>query len=301
MTNFVLDGQNADDCIDGDYLRLNGSETHWETAEIVLEASTEESPPTYLTDVGAYVLVNCAATQVRRSFSMTPLSNSTGFQARIMIPRTDVTQKATISVEVVASFGDRRRVVGSAIDWTLAVEVGEAPSAASAPPLSSTWIDFTAGDAPSEVRQNPTSYCYVDMTKSPPLLYLNSGIDGFQSLIMADNAKTERRRHRDLLGATVARRVATTLIRAAVDEVTPGEYGAPASGPTSGLLKNICEAVAGELPDTESVDDLFERITSLAGNPNAAAQFWSEVDLALDRMTGLSDVIVRTCGEVKHA
>ncbi len=90
------------------------------------------------------------------------------------------------------------------------------------------------------------------------------------------------------------------MLRAAFDEVTPGEYGAPAAGPTSGLLKSISEAVATELPDTESADQLYEKIATLSSNPTAAAAFWADVDLALDRMTGLSDTIVRICAEVKY-
>ena len=300
VSGFVLDGQDAGDNIDSDYLRLNGSERTWSTAEVLLTTSTTENVPAGLTDQTAYVLVACSGTQLRRTFPMTQMPDGNGFQARLRISRTAVTQKATMSVEIVAQFGDRRRVVGRAVDWTLAVEASEAPRPAGAPPLRSTWIDFAGDDAPPEARRNPTGYCYVDITKSPPLLYLNSGIDGFQSLIMADNAKTERRRHRDLLGATVARQAANTLFRAAVEEVAPGEYGAPAAGPTSGLLRNICEAVASELPDTEAVDDLYERISNLSGNPGATAIFWADVDLALDRMTGLSEAIVRICGEVKH-
>ena len=174
------------------------------------------------------------------------------------------------------------------------------PRPAGAPPLRSTWVDFASSDAPPEVRRNATGYCYVDITQSPPTLYLNSGIDGFQSLIMAENAKTERRRHRDVLGAMAARQVAHSLFRAACAEVIPGDYGAPATGPTTALLRNICETVAAELPDTESAEDLYERIASLPTNPTAAATFWAEVDLMLDRITGLSDTIARVCAEAKH-
>ena len=300
ISEFVLDGQGAGEFIEADYLRLNGSERTWSTAEIGLAASTSELIPSDLTDQSAHVLIACPATQLRRAFPMTPMSDGNGFEARISVPRTALTQKATISVEVVAQFGDRFRLVGTAVDWTLTVEVGEAPRPGGALPLRSTWVDFAGSDAPPEARRNPTGYCYIDITKSPPLLYLNSGIDGLQSLIMADNAKTERRRHRDLLGATVARQVANTLFRAAFDEVTPGEFGASAVGPTNGLLSNICEAVATELPDTESADQLYEKIATLSSNPTAAAAFWTDVDLAIDRMTGLADTIVRICAEVKH-
>jgi hypothetical protein len=300
VSGFVLDGDDANECIDTDYLRLNGSERVWGAAEITLSATTNELPPSGLTDQSAYVLVACTATQLRQSYPMNPISGGNGFEARVSLPRMALAQKATIAVEVVAQFEDRRRAVGSAVDWTLTVDAGEAPRRSGYMPLSSTWIDFGSDDAPSEARRNPTGYCYVDVTKSPPLLYLNSGIDGFQSLIMADNAKTERRRHRDFLGATVARQVANTLFRAAVEEVIPGEFGAPAVGPISALLNNICVSVANELPDTESADQIYEKIATLSGNPAAAAAFWADVDLALDRMTGLSETIVRICAEVKH-
>jgi hypothetical protein len=300
VSGFVLDGQNASEYIDTDYLRLNGAERAWGTADITLSVSTNEGIPSGLTDQSAHVLIACSTTQLRRSYPMIPMSDGKGFEALVSVPRTALTQKATISVEIIAQFEDRRRVVGAAVDWTLSVDIGETPRPAGSLPLRSTWIDFGGSDAPAEARRNPTGYCYIDITKSPPLLYLNSGIDGFQSLIMADNARTERRRHRDLLGATVARQIANTLFRAAFDEVAPGEFGAPAVGPTSGLLNNISEAVATELPDTESADQLYEKIATLSSNPTAGAAFWADVDLALDRMTGLSDAIIRICAEVKH-
>lgn len=135
---------------------------------------------------------------------------------------------------------------------------------------------------------------------SHPLLYLNSGIDGFETLIKAENAKTERRRHRDLLGAMIARQVTNSLLRAAIDEISTGEYGAPATGPTTRILQNTCEALARELSDTNSVEELYEKVGALNGNPTATAQFWVEADLALDRMTGLSDTITNVCKDVKH-
>jgi hypothetical protein len=300
VSGFALDGREANECIDTDYLQLNGTERAWGTAEFSLSATTNELMPSGLTAQSAHVLIACTATQLRRACPMTPLPGGNGFEAKISLPRTVLAQKAAIAVEIIAQFEDRRRAVGAAVDWTLIIDAGEASRPSGSLPLISTWIDFGGGEAPSEARRNPMGYCYIDSTKSPPLLYLNSGIDGFQSLIMADNAKTERRRHRDFLGATVARQVANTLFRAAVEEVVPGEFGAPAVGPASVLLNNICVAVANELPDTETADQLYEKIATLSGNPAAAAAFWADVDLALDRMTGLSETIVRVCAEVKH-
>ena len=60
VSGFVLDGQNASEYIDTDYLRLNGVERAWGTAEITLSASTNESIPSGLTDQSAHVLIACS-------------------------------------------------------------------------------------------------------------------------------------------------------------------------------------------------------------------------------------------------
>lgn len=300
VTKFSLDGHDADESVDTDYLRLKAEDRPWSTAAISLSATTDEASPPGLSDLTAHVLVACKTTQLRRAYRMTPKSNGDGFDARISIPRSAVTQKASLTVELVATYGERQRVVGSGVEWTLVVDPGEAPRPAGKPPLRNTWVDFSSDEAPSEARRNPIGHCYLDINETPPLLYLNSGIDGFETLIKAENAQKERRRHRDLLGTMIARQVAGALLRAAIDEVTPGEYGAPASGPTSRILQDTCEALAEELPDTASVGELYEKVGALAGNPAEAASFWAEADFALDRMTNLSETIVNVCKEAKY-
>ena len=300
VTGFCLDSERHDDAVDSDYLRLKASEGVWSTADIELSATTDEPLPTELTGLTAHVLLACPTTQLRRAYPMVAHADCSRFDANISIPRSAVTQKASLSVELVATHGERQRIVGAGVEWTLIVDPGEAPRPVGAPPISSAWLDFTSDDAPPEARRSPMSYCYLDINEAPPLLYLNSGIDGFETLIKAENAKLERRRHRDLMGAMIARQVTYSLLRAAIDEITPGEYGAAASGPTTRLLQNACEALAGDLPDTNAVEDLYEKIAALDGNPAATAQFWAEADLVLDRMTGLSETIMNVCKDVKH-
>lgn len=301
VLELLLDEQEANELIDNDYLRLQLYDREWATARVRLSIHTDEVAPPGCENPTAHVLVSCPSTQLRRVFPMEPAADGAGFEVTLKLPRSTLAEKATISAEIAADLDGRRRIVGSAVNWAVIVDIGDAPPRPSGPPpLRSAWVDFGSSEAPSEARRNAAGYCYIDLTQSPPMLYLNSGIDGFQSLIMAENAKTERRRHRDMLGAMVARQVANTLFRAACAEVIPGDYGAPATGPTTPVLRSMCEAVAAELPDTDSTQDLYERIASLPANPNAAAAFWSEVDLTLDRMTGLSDTIVRVCAEAKH-
>lgn len=300
VTGFSLDGDSEEGAIDSDHLRLRAAERVWSTADIALSATTDEALPAGLTALTAHVLLACKATQLRRVYRMVPHVDGGRFDAQISIPRSAVAQKASLSVELVATHGDRQRIAGAGVEWILIVEPGEAPSSTSAPPLGNAWVDFASDEAPPEARRSPMGYCYLDINQSPPLLYLNSGIDGFEALIKAENAKTERRRHRDLLGAMIARQVTNSILRAAIDEITPGEYGAPATGPTTRILQSTCEALARELADTNSVEDLYEKIAGLEGNPTAMAQFWAEADLVLDQMTGLSDTVMNVCKDVKY-
>ena len=300
VERLLLDGEDATAAIYEDHLAIDTHALNWSEATVFLTASTDEPTPDGLTDLSAYVMVTCGATQLRLPYQMTYNLDRTAFEAKIRIPRAALAGKANILAQITSDRGGRRRVVGSSIAWTVVLEKGESPARSGSAPLKTTWVDFSAGDAPPEARQNPTTYCCVDINHDPPTLFLNSGIDGFQSLILAENAKLERRRHRDLLGAMIAKQVANSLVRAAVDEVEPGEFGAPAAGPTSRILREMCEALAQELPETETVEDLYELVADLPGNGLAAGQFWSQVDLALDRMTSLADVVAKTCKEVKH-
>ncbi len=300
VTQFNLDGRDAHDDVDSDHLRLMTAGRSWSGAEVTIVSSTDEATPAGLTELSAHVLIACPTTQLRRAHPMTARSGESGFEATISIPRTFVAQKASIAVEFMATHDGRRRLVAAGVPWALVVDEAEAPRPAGAPPLRSAWVDFASEEAPPDARRSPTGYCYLDLNESPPLLYLNSGIDGFETLIKADTARTERRRHRDLLGSMIARQVAGSLLRAAVDEVSPGDYGAPATGPTTKILQSACEAVAKELPDTDSVDQFYEKVGALNGNPAATATFWAEADLVLDRITGVSDTIVNVCREVKY-
>ena len=296
----LFDGQDAPDVIDADRLIINGHHRDWQDAHISLSAVTTEVTPDGLTDLSAHVMVTCGATQLRLSFPM--VSKGVGqFHATFSIPRSAVAAKASMFVEIVSNQGGRHRVVGSGIQWTLLIDGSEAPPRAGAAPLRTAWVDFTGPEAPLEARRNPLAYCYIDVNHNPPALYLNSAVDGFQSLILADNAKLERRRQRDLLGAMIARQVANSLVRAAVMDVTPGEFGCRPSGPTARVLQDMCKALAAELPQTETEDDFYDLVGSLSGDAAASAAFWADVDLALDKITSVSDTVAVICREVKHA
>jgi hypothetical protein len=302
VTNVVLDGSAGTLEINGDHFRVDAFDDTWGWAELEVEVSTNEPPPKGLDDMKAYVLVTCSATQLRRSY---PLKNNDGdaalrFNGAFKIPRTALSGRATLTAEIVGTFQGRLRAVGASVPWGLVVDKSEAPDRPGVPPLKTVWIDFSDADAPIEARRHVEGHAYVDVAATPPVLYLNKGIDGLQLLILSNSAKLERRRHRDMLGASIARYVANALFRAAVEQISADDGEGVPDGPTGRVLRDVCEAVAAELPDTETVEDLYRAIADLPDGTAASASFWANVDLALDRMTSLSSTIARICEEAKR-
>jgi hypothetical protein len=302
VTSVDLDGSAGTLEINDEHFRVDAFDDTWSSAELAVEVATNEPRPAGLEDLNAYVLVTCSATQLRRSYPLTtsPSGSALGFSGALKIPRTALSGKATLTAEIVGMFQGRPRVVGSSVPWGLVVDKSEAPDRPGVPPLRTVWIDFADADAPMEARRHVEGHAYVDVAATPPVLYLNKGIDGLQLLILSNSAKLERRRHRDMLGASIARYVANALFRAAVEQISADDFGGPPDGPTGRVLRDICEAVAAELPDTETVDDLYRAIADLPAGTAASASFWANVDLALDRMTSLSSTVARICEEAKR-
>lgn len=300
INDLHFDGVENKGAVIPDHQTIDACDHGWTEISFAITTSTHEMIPGGLTDLTAYVLINCGATQLRRAYPMEYNSDRTSFEATVALPHGALAGKASVLAQITSDRGGRRRLVGSSVAWAIILDKSEAPEGIRSAPLKTMWVDFATGEAPQEARRNPSTYCYIDIDCDPPTLFLNSGIDGFQSLILAENAKRERRRHRDLLGAMIAKQVANSLIRAAVDEIEPDEFGAPATEPASPILREMCEALAQHLPETESAVDLYALVANLRGSGLAANKFWTEVDLALDRMTSLADTVTKVCKEVKH-
>lgn len=302
ITAVDFDGREESSAIDSDHLRVDAFDGEWSAATLAVTASTNQPPPDGLQNLRGHVLLSCTPTQLRRSYPIAMIGGEVdpSFKGALIIPRSAVSGKATIIVEVVGEDNGRQRVVGSSVPWAIVVDKAEAPDRPGIPPLKTIWVDFAGSDAPAEARRNVAAHAYVDVASAPPILYLNKGIDGLQSLILADKPKLERKRHRDLLSAYIARYVANSLFRAAAEQVTTDEFGGEPEGPTSRVFRDVCEAVAAELPDTETVEDLYEVITRLPDGPPDSAMFWADVDLALDRMTAVSSTVAQITEQVKR-
>lgn len=294
-----FDGQDAP--VDNDYLQIDAVDRTWSNLEITLSASTDQSPPTGVENLRGHALVTCIATNLRRPMPLTLDRSSTAITGTLTIPRSIVARKALITVEIVGDVSGRPRLIGSGQQWSLILDKAEAPIRHGVPPVKHSWIDFADAAAPQEAQRNKAAHAYLDVTTMPPVLYLNSGIDGLQGLLESETAKNERRRHRDLVGAQIARYVAATLFRTAVEQVVADDSGGPPEGPGDSILRSMCEAVASQVSFASDADDLYQHVTRVREGSASSIQFWTEVDLALDRLTSLSSVIAKVSEEVKHA
>ena len=301
VSSVHVDGELRAGLIDDTHRRLDltGLED-WARCELVVTAGTSETLSLPLT--GVHALVEAAATSLRRPVILEP--GGDGYVGRVVLDRADVSGAVHVHVLVTARVHDRVRSVGISDGWTVAVDRSAAPLPPGAPPFRTVWVDFATTDAPLLAQQAPTAHAHMDVTHEP-VLYLNSAIEGFGSLLTADHARTERRRARDLMGSQVARLSLATLFRAASDEVLRSvddtDEGPPAA-PGPAVHRQTCEAVASAMPSVASAADLYERLLSAhRGTDTDRKALWAEIDLAIDTLTQVSETVSFVSKELRHA
>ena len=133
------------------------------------------------------------------------------------------------------------------------------------------------------------------------MLLLNDDIKGFNALLNAERAQLERRRLRDTLGTTIARYALGAMFREARAGITVEDDG-ETSPPDSESLRQVCEAVAGEMKSVSDVDELYSKLGNEPTLPALdRATLWVEIDNAIDRLTHHSETIASVVEEVRHA
>lgn len=305
VEGFQVDGKPHEEAVHHEHLRIRADQLDaWTTMTCSVRARTTEATPDDLSDLRPFVLISSPRTQVRQSVILDLVQTgdgSTEYVGELTLPRSVLAAAVTIRVNVGALHKDRLRIVGSSNPWTLVIDPSEAPKPPGAPPFKTAWVDFSSDAASAQCRQRPSAYALMDLTGLEPTLLLNTKIDGFQHLLLADKAKTERRRHRDLLGVDLARYAVATLFRSASDEISGIEDDDPVEPPSTLLSRQICEAVAGAMTGLGSVDDLYEQLArSYQLSIPARASLWAEIDLTIDALLGLSATVAGICAEVKH-
>jgi hypothetical protein len=193
---------------------------------------------------------------------------------------------------------DMPRIVGAADSWDIVIDSSEPPKPPGAPPFPNSWIKFSSTTAPHIARQYNRAPAVLDLSETPVLLF-NEDIDGLQELLHAARPQLERRRQQDVLGSSIARSALAAVFRAAVAEMDLDEELQVVEPPSDRLQREVCEAVAGAMPSVATAGELYERLQSALGASDRAV-LWAEIDLALDRLTGLPEAISRVTWELKH-
>ncbi|MBO9524004.1 MAG: hypothetical protein J7518_20910 [Nocardioidaceae bacterium] len=198
------------------------------------------------------------------------------------------------SVEALVLDGPpKMHVIGQADPWTMVIDPVDAPRPPGAPPIEIRWVDFTAPEA-KHLNATYGSYALVDFREPKPVLFLNRGIRGLQEILEGSGHK-EKRRLRELLGSSIAKYTTEALFREAcaqAEGLMDDDGGV--NLPSDRVLADILRAVAGEVPSVETVDEL---LTSLQSEVERR-KLWSEIDHAIDRLSGNAGVVAGVLGEV---
>ena len=279
--------------------RLHLEQSSWKTITFILTISSNEPTPTGLGALQAYALLTCSGTNIRVPFRLSPVEgNDQQHSAKVTLSRELLRDSATLAAEVTAQVDGRTRVVGRAVPWTLVLREFDPPQTLGEPPISQVWTDFGAAEAPTVARKNPRAYAALDTAPDKPVLYLNSGIQGLQMVLTAENAKLERRRLRDILGAQIARYTVSTLFRLAAAEVVADGDDEPI-GPSDPLLRNVCEKVAAAIPQFTSVDELYSALVRSTSRIDYS-NLWADIDAAIDELTEASSSVSLATSEVQY-
>lgn len=291
----MVDGQYREELVDDEYrrVRIDGVDG-WR--QVVLDV-TATPPDENLTTERVHLLVESPRSNTRISV---PLGGDGVWQASADLRREYLAGPVTLVVEATGTIDGRVRLLGRSEEWTLVVDSGQAPTPPGAPPFTITWVDFRSAEAPESARRNADAHSIMDLT-GEPCLYLNDGIEGFRALLHADTARLERRRARDLLAGEVARTAWSTLVRAGVTDIATGDVDDEPSAPEEPLFRQALEAVARVATGVSDLDDLVERIWSAQnGTITEVMSLWTDLDAAVDRLSGLPDVVESMIREARN-
>ena len=294
-----LDGVPRMDLAHADHrrVRLDGA-GGWNSVRLDVRVEAPPGAQPLLPD-SVHLLVSAPRAQTRHAVRLAPTGGS--WSADVELPRAMLAGVVTAVAEATSTVDGRIRLVGRSEEWRLVVDAGEAPVPPGGEPFPMIWVNFASPKAPEIARRNRHTYAVMALSPAP-VLYLNEGIEGLHALLNAETARGERRRARALHGCDLARPAGTTIVRAAVSEVagtSPDEDPTPPSTP---LLRQTLDAVAGALASPLDLAELCERIArSEAGSAAERATLWADIDAAVVRLCSLTEAVADVAKEARNA
>lgn len=289
----VKDDRDSPLLVDPLHRRVDLSGT-WQTAVLTVVSSTDEIHA--ISDPLVYLRVSCTGTSLRETVLLAPTDR--GLEATVELVRDDIVGLVDLQAEVVTRFEDGWRNVGTSQSWVVVTQLFDAPVKQGAPPFPMVWVNFTDTSAPEVARRSPSALGVMDLSTAPTLL-LNRGIDGLEALLTADKAQLERRRMRDVVSSYIARDALAALFRAAAGEVIALSDSEP-NPPQSHIYRQVCQSVADEMRQVSSVEQLYEQLIDVEQHGGGQrAILWSDVDGAIDRLSGVAEATTRATAEVR--
>lgn len=266
----------------------------WTSVRLRFELRTTEKVPDAIDQLSAYVLLSSSRTNTRMPISLTG-SASSGFVGESTVSRGFLAGVVDATGQILSS-GRVTNVVGESDPWTIVIDPGDAPQRPGAPPFETILCSFSATDAPTQLQVASDSYALMDVSGPKPILYLNRDVAGLEHILYAQRPKLEKRRLRDLFAAQIAQYSLSVLFR---DALAQSEVdGEDVTLPDDGLLRQVCDAIAGAVASVEDAEDLVKR---LQGASSDRSLVWMEVDNAMSRLTNLSEAVARSTEEVHLA
>jgi hypothetical protein len=283
LHDLYIDGQRLERRIDSGKrnVALHGIEG-WTEASVEIRASIEPDRLLELLPPGehetphcdALLVVRCDATRWRHSWRLNPAPGGCEWTGWLALPRGQVHGSATASVFLVRNsdrtnaakhFAARRHLrLASSHEWRFVCDQG---ASASNEFIAVMWEDFASSPAPRR-RLFVSSVYDLETSGEIPVLYLNSGLPGLQTLMSSSAPHGPVAAARDLVCDLVAQ--GTWLVLAAAAGL--GSDSPPAS---AGWRR----AIAGALQLR-----IAERARSFAGSTDAELLLSAvQAEVPLDR------------------
>jgi hypothetical protein len=306
LSGLSVDGVTGHDLFDAPHRRLVlAGLDNWQSATFTVTATTGEQAPAGAVDLQGFVTVTSTGSNSRVPFLLAKVgTGAQGFSGQVEIERAVFAGVAELSFDVGARIGPRARRIGTTEPWKIVLDPADAPMPPGRPPFDTVWVDFGAAASPPVARQDPTAYAVMDLSDGKPRLLMNGAIEGLWELIRATAPRQEKRRLRAIIGTLIARDATATLVRAAAAEVIPPYIDDTfvVQPPQTPLYIQVCEAVAAEMASVASATEFYDRLSDAARDePAKRAQFWAEIDAAVERLTNHAEVVGDAVREIKYA
>jgi hypothetical protein len=231
----------------------------WEEARIRVAVAGPPAEVAATTAPTATVIVNCGPSNTRQSVILEPDPAVAGrWIGEITLARPYWFGKAELRGGIVATVeGEAHRVIGWADPWSLELDdLPNRPTVGGA--IKITWANFAEpGDDRLFLRVHVDKPYYLRIDPQEPQLFLNSGFDGLEALLVdRRNRRGADRALHDQTRSSIADKTWTALFNAAIDSVDVDESGNP-EWPEIDWQRTVLETLLALMWPEQSLEEVL--------------------------------------------